>query len=222
MKKCITSWDDGHPLDIKIAELLLKYCIGGIFYLPIVNKEGLPTLKPKQIRWLAEHFVIGGHTYNHVDLTTVTDREAYQEISVGKEALEHIIGKPITTFCYPRGHFTSVHQQLVKKAGFTSARSARLLATNHGTNRWATDPHFHCYPHSPLITAAHSIKHHDLPTLRASKSLWPNPTPNRIVNFSQSVKENYFHLWGHSWEIDTYNYWEVLESTLALFSNYES
>lgn len=27
-----TSWDDGHPLDLKIAELLDKYGINGTFY----------------------------------------------------------------------------------------------------------------------------------------------------------------------------------------------
>ena len=33
---CITtSWDDGHPLDLRVAELLAKYGLQGTFYVPM-------------------------------------------------------------------------------------------------------------------------------------------------------------------------------------------
>jgi len=60
------SIDDGHPLDLKIAEALARKKYKAIFYLPIKNSEGLPTLNKKQILFLSKHFEIGSHTYHHV------------------------------------------------------------------------------------------------------------------------------------------------------------
>jgi putative transposase len=34
-----TSWDDGHPLDLKLAELLKKYDIPATLYMPMDNPE---------------------------------------------------------------------------------------------------------------------------------------------------------------------------------------
>ena len=30
-----TSWDDGHPLDIRLAEMLARYGVLGTFYIPM-------------------------------------------------------------------------------------------------------------------------------------------------------------------------------------------
>ena len=77
--KILTSWDDGHPLDLKLAGLLDKYKIEGIFYIPKNNPEG-PVISPSQIRQLAKKFEIGAHTINHVDLTHVNFKTAKKEI----------------------------------------------------------------------------------------------------------------------------------------------
>ena len=33
-----TSWDDGHPLDLRLAELLHKYDVPATFYIPVSEK----------------------------------------------------------------------------------------------------------------------------------------------------------------------------------------
>ena len=59
-----TSWDDGHPLDLRVAELLTKHRIGGTFYIPrIAEKE---TMSAAHIRQLSLAFEIGAHTLHHV------------------------------------------------------------------------------------------------------------------------------------------------------------
>ena len=69
-----TSWDDGHPLDLRIAELLTKYDLQGTFYVPLHNSR--PTMSPAQIRELAGSFEIGAHTVNHVRLTSLNENDA--------------------------------------------------------------------------------------------------------------------------------------------------
>ncbi|WGI17643.1 polysaccharide deacetylase family protein [Methanonatronarchaeum sp. AMET-Sl] len=59
-----TSWDGGHPLDLKLAKLLTKYDIPRTFYIPIDNIER-KNMDSKQIKDISKEFEIGGHTYHH-------------------------------------------------------------------------------------------------------------------------------------------------------------
>src|SRR5688500_11915407 len=38
-----TSWDDGHPLDIRLAEMLARHGVAGTFYVPL-RYEGVPVM----------------------------------------------------------------------------------------------------------------------------------------------------------------------------------
>jgi peptidoglycan/xylan/chitin deacetylase (PgdA/CDA1 family) len=60
-----TSWDDGHPLDARMAELLSLHEFQGTFYVPVSNREGLPVLGPEDLRRLGQGFEIGSHTIDH-------------------------------------------------------------------------------------------------------------------------------------------------------------
>ena len=82
MKDFITSWDDGRYQDFRLAELLKKYEIPAIFYIPVnceIDKDGI--LK------LAKDFEIGSHTLTHALLTRISLDNAEREIKGGKEIL---------------------------------------------------------------------------------------------------------------------------------------
>jgi hypothetical protein len=49
-----TSWDDGHPLDFRVADLLSKYGLTGTFYIP--RQCQTPTMSEEQVRELATSF----------------------------------------------------------------------------------------------------------------------------------------------------------------------
>ena len=121
-----TSWDDGHPLDWKLAEMLKKYDIPATFYVPVKNVER-ECMNPQQMVEIAQSFDLGGHTYHHCDLTRISLQEAEREIVEGKQRLEGIIGKELLSFCYPRGILNGEIVNAVKGAGFTVARTARLF-----------------------------------------------------------------------------------------------
>jgi len=72
-----TSWDDGHPMDNRLAELLAKYDIQGTFYIPATNIEGRSTLTEKDIISLSSSFEIGGHTYSHIYLDKLSSDRAW-------------------------------------------------------------------------------------------------------------------------------------------------
>jgi len=76
-----TSWDDGHPLDWKLAELLKKYDIPATFYIPVKNVER-ECMNPRQMVEIAQSFDVGEHTYHHFDLTRISLQEAESSSTV--------------------------------------------------------------------------------------------------------------------------------------------
>ena len=126
MKIITTSWDDGAVEDFKLAEILNKYNLEATFYIPQKNSER-PVISVEQIRDLASVFEIGGHTLNHVFLTTVSSATQWDEIDGCYNWLREIIGFSPVSFCAPKGLYTSEILQMVKKAGFKLLRTTHLL-----------------------------------------------------------------------------------------------
>ena len=123
-----TSWDDGHPLDLKLSNLLEKYDIPGTFYIPLHNSEN-SVLSSTKIEELSKKFEIGGHTLNHSVLTELSANEINSEVSSGKKQLEDLCG-PIFSFAYPRGQYNSEVKKIVKNNGFSGARTAEIMHHN--------------------------------------------------------------------------------------------
>jgi peptidoglycan-N-acetylglucosamine deacetylase len=74
-----TSWDDEHPLDLKVADLLNHYGIKGTFYVPLHHKRNL-NIGPVLLRELTEYFEIGAHGLNHMKPTQLDERLLHDEI----------------------------------------------------------------------------------------------------------------------------------------------
>ncbi len=214
MKKAFitTSWDDAHPLDIKLSKILKKYNIPATFYIPINNPEQ-EIMNENQIKSLSKHFDIGGHTLSHQNLTKLKLDQAFKEILLGKEKLEQIIERKIDVFCYPRGYYNKKIINLVKKAGFIGARTANTLITqSKNVYELGTTVHVTNTGKNHL---KHSIKNIDVKLI---SELLKNNIFNK--NWMQIAKYTFnyvfknggvFHLWGHSWEIEKCNQWDLLE-----------
>ncbi len=218
MEKAIvtTSWDDGHPLDLKLAEMLEKYDIPATFYIPI-ERAKRRCMNPDEIREIGESFDIGGHTYHHVRLPRVSSEEAEKEIVESKNRLEEITGRELRSFCYPYGKFNDQIISIVKEAGFIGARTVRSLTrsikdpfkmdnTVHAANWWF----------APYIK--HSMASRDLRLFEfmLRSNLFFKRWDRIAIETLDFVIKNggVWHLWGHSWEIDSNNDWGRLEEVL--------
>ncbi|HEX4591328.1 MAG TPA: polysaccharide deacetylase family protein, partial [Gemmataceae bacterium] len=121
-----TSWDDGHPSDFRVAELLAKYGLRGTFYIP--RTAEMETISESQIRELAGSFEVGGHTIHHVVLPEAPDAEARREIVESKSWLKDLTGRPCPMFCPPKGKFRRLHLDMVREAGYAGVRTVELLS----------------------------------------------------------------------------------------------
>ena len=211
-----TSWDDGHPLDLKLAELLRRYNVPATFYIPINNPER-ECMNPQEIREIAQEFDIGGHSYTHMKLTRMSPDEVKREITSGKERLEEIIGRKLISFCYPWGHFNGRIIDITRGAGFIGARTVQLFARNPrdpfrvGTMVYAGDLWFPAY-------IKHAVASLDsaLSLFLLKDNLYFRHWDRIAVETLRFIIENggVWHLWGHSWEIDKNNDWQKLEAVL--------
>ncbi len=217
-----TSWDDGHPCDLHLADLLAARKLRGTFYLPIRNSEGRPTMGSDEVRRLAQSHEIGGHTLNHFDLTSLSREEARDEIIEGKRQLEHFIGRPVKGFAFPRGRMNTSIVRMVEQAGFIFAR------TIHGfyfsmPNGFIMHTTIQAYPHTRATYLRSAIRRMNIEGLVAyifRLHLGSNWKALAKMAFDTVVKEGgVWHLWGHSWEIDELNLWGEIEELFDYVSN---
>lgn len=188
--KIITSWDDGTRSDFIVASLLKKYQIPGIFYLPNTT-----TWTETEILRLSEDFGIGGHTVHHpADLKKLSLIQAKREIEINKKWLESIIGRGVTSFCYPRGRYNQEVLDLVKEAGYQEARTTVL------TKRSAD--YSDAYRIRASAQAYERDEYHGQDWLLACCQAFD------LAQQSGGI----FHLWGHSSEIDKNQEWQKLEA----------
>jgi peptidoglycan/xylan/chitin deacetylase (PgdA/CDA1 family) len=129
MKKLITtSWDDGHVLDLRLAELLQKYKLPATFYIPQINPERA-VMPPHLIQSLAKSFEIGGHTLHHVRLRSANKELLEKEIKGSYIWLGHLLGESPVSFCFPGGVFDQTTVKYVFSSGYQLARTTELFCT---------------------------------------------------------------------------------------------
>jgi peptidoglycan/xylan/chitin deacetylase (PgdA/CDA1 family) len=99
-----------------------------------IPKEPPPKYEPcswSQLREMADSGLveIGSHTVTHPVLASVTDEEAWLELTVSRAQIEEGLGREVRSFCFPNGKpsdYRPRHLRLVKDAGYTSAAVTRF------------------------------------------------------------------------------------------------
>jgi hypothetical protein len=209
------STDDGHPSDMKMADLLVKYDLHGTFYVPIKNREGFAVLTRPQIAELGRQFEIGSHTYDHCYLGEVDLWEAYFQIAQSKQELEAIIGKEVKGFCYPGGKYSQRDIALVKACGFKYARTTMNLRFDVGDKPYEIPTTVQFYPHDRSVYVRNFVAGHWLGRQGALYlAMRYDDWMQRLFALFDYACEHgqVFHMWAHSREIDKIDAWRKLDT----------
>jgi hypothetical protein len=213
-----TSWDDGHPLDARLADLLSRHGLQGTFYVPVSNREGLPVMPAEDLRRLDQAFEIGSHTIDHCYLSTVAAVEACRQIGEGKSRIEQILGHRVTGFCYPGGHYTSEQRRMVVEAGFEYARTTVGFHRTLPADPFVMPTTIQFYPHPRTVCVKQFIGRGEWRQRRElfGLAVGPGDFLSRLRGMLDHVclRGGVFHLWGHSWELEGFNGWRQLERFL--------
>lgn len=214
----VSSWDDGHPLDERLGDLLGAHGFRGTFFVPIRNREGMPVLGCGGLKRLAGAHEIGSHTHDHAYLTELPLDVAQQQILHGKCELEARLGRPVTGFCYPGGRFNSRVVSLVRGAGFAYARTVENLITHHVRDRYRVPTTLQFYPHSRLTLGRNYLRYgHKKDKAWLLLALSTRRSLSDHLRFAAKYanrEDGVLHIWGHSWELERYQLWSALRSFL--------
>lgn len=213
------SIDDGHPLDLKMAELLDKHGLNATFFVPIKNREGSNVMSRQALIELARRFEIGSHTHDHYYLKNLDVRRSYYQIAEGKKQLEDILGGDIAGFCYPGGKFRRKDIELVRACGFKYARTTANLCLDAGSRPFEMPTTIQFYPHDRDVYLRNFIKSGHW--LKRSPPLWfmvqQRDWMQRLYALFDYAcgQGGAFHLWGHSKQIDELQAWGELDRFLC-------
>lgn len=225
-----TSWDDGHVLDIRMADLLGFFGLRGTFYISR-DYMGSNSLQRNEIARLARYHEIGVHTLTHPDLGRMPIQEIKDEILGCREWLEDIIGKACPMFCYPYGSYNQDVVEILKNLGFHGARTVKTFDIDLPVDPFKMGTTIHVSPFPLRKTGANSfywrylfqpvqrnydsIKRLGLSfiSLRSWQSL------SRALFLKTTQEGGVFHIFGHSWEVEKYDMWDELRSLLKYIAD---
>ncbi|MFH1962084.1 MAG: polysaccharide deacetylase family protein [bacterium] len=134
-KSIILTFDDGYQDNYLYAfPILKKYGFTATVFLVkeqigkvnqwdiLPGEEPIRLLSIDEIKEMAGYGIsFGAHTVTHPHLAQLSKEEARSEIAQSGKGLEEIIGKEVTSFCYPYGEFNNEIKQMTKDAGYKCA-----------------------------------------------------------------------------------------------------
>ncbi len=203
------SYDDGVVQDRRLAAMFNQYGVKGTFNLnsgTFEQEDQYSHLKVKHTKISAKEVPelyrgheIACHTVTHPDLAALPSNTILYEVSQDRKNLEELSGKLIRGMAYPFGTFNEMVKEALRAADILFSR------TVNSTHNFSVPEDF--LEWNPTC-------HHDDPMLLelAERFLEPDPA-NR-------PKIKLFYVWGHSYEFDNNQNWEVMENLLKKVSGH--
>ena len=200
-KKAFTlSYDDGQIFDRRLVEIMNKNGLKGTFHL---NSATLDTetatdwfVKTDEIRSLYAGHEVSCHGYTHPFFTHIPKDQIVSQIWEDRKALEAAAGYPIRGMSYPYGDFADEFIDIAKKLGMEYSRTVESTGEFNLPKDWML---------------WHPSCHH-------------NQAPGLIDEFLKPVRFNrlsLFYVWGHSFEFDRQNTWDMMEEFCAKIAGHD-
>ena len=124
-KPILITFDDGYrDLYVNASPVLARLGMRATAYIVTSRlKNGYPLfLSWRLVRQLPSRGIeIASHTASHVDLTSLSDREAFRELVESRLAIERRLRHPVQWLAYPFGDYDARIERLVRRAGYVLA-----------------------------------------------------------------------------------------------------
>ncbi len=194
--KAVTlSYDDGSIADVRLVEIMNKYRLKGTFNLNsgTFHDENCVQAEDYKKVYLESGHEIAVHGREHLSLTTLSEERIIDEIHSDRVALEAVTGGLVTGMAYAYGAFDDRVVECLKKCGIDYSRTVRSTETFDICDDWLRMPTT-CHHRNPKLAELVEKFLED----RKDPYSWKNPP-------------KLFYLWGHSYEFNDYDEWEIIE-----------
>lgn len=199
--KAVTlSYDDGKVQDKRLIAIMSKYGLKGTFNL---NGGLLGTDKDRRT---ADEIVklysesgneVAVHGYKHLSLSEVDGAMAINDVIEDRKALEKLFGKVIKGMAYSNGFYSDEVVELLKMCGISYSRTTVSTEKFDLPTDWLRLP---------------ATCHHNNPRLMELAKQFVESEGGRHWWSNHS---KLFYLWGHSYEFDNNQNWNVIEEFAA-------
>lgn len=186
--KCLTmSYDDGRSYDRRLVEIFNNNGIKGTFHLNASKLDGERYLSPEELPSLFAGHEISCHMYTHPFPKHIPERSVLEELRLDREGLEAACGYIVRGMSYPYGDFNDRVADLCRIAGMEYSRTTR------STQNYSIPEDFLLW---------HPTCHH-----RENIS----DRVDAFLKVSRYKRLELFYVWGHSFEFNDNNNWEIIE-----------
>ncbi len=196
-KALTLSYDDGKEQDRRLIALFNQYGIKATFHINSGLFHDPKRIQPAEFRELYKGHEVACHTVTHPTIARCPLPEVAEEVLEDRRALEKIMGYPVRGLSYPNGSLSKDIEALLPMCGI---RYSRVVGSSDSF----------ALPENPYRWQATCHHNHRLQELGEQ--------------FVGLFKQQYLYLmyvWGHSYEFDDRNNWEVMENFCKLVGNRE-
>ena len=201
LPKALTlSYDDGVEQDEKLIAIAEKYGLKGTFninsgcfppegttYAPGTIHRRMPLNRLKDV-YAKSSWEIAAHAYTHASLVGLPANIAAEEVLRDRKELEDIFGTVIRGFAYPYGAFDDQSVEILRSCGICYARTVQSTRDFHLPKDWLR---------------LQATCHHNDPELMN--------LADKFVKARNWWDPMLFYLWGHSYEFEANDNWDVIE-----------
>lgn len=190
-KALTMSYDDGKFQDERLLGIFNKYGIKGTFNVNYgLMKPGMnpPRIQKDQLKKLYKGHEIATHTMTHPTIARCPLTEVAEEILEDRKGLESVLGVLVRGHAYPNGSYSEEIKQLFRQLGIAYARTINAV----DDFELPTDP----LEWNPTC-------HHNDPELMKKAEFF--------ANFNKKQYLKLMYVWGHSYEFDNNDNWNVIE-----------
>ena len=188
-KALTMSYDDGKVQDRRLIDIFNKYGIKGTFNLNYGQVGKRPRMTFEEMEGLYAGHEIATHTMTHPTIERCPLVEVAQELLEDRKGLEKWTGQIVRGHAYPNGSYSEEIKQLYRQLGVAYARVVETV------------PDF-ALPKDPLEW--HATCHHNDPKLMEYAEFF--------ADFKKSQYLRLMYVWGHSYEFDNNDNWDVIEN----------
>lgn len=177
------SYDDDTPSNRKLVEVINRHHLKATFNLNS-GFLGEPNISSDEVKTLFVGHEIACHTVHHITLWNATDSQAAEGILPDRLALEQLTGLMVRGMAYPNGGVKPNAAQLFPSLGIAYARGI----SEDGSFTIIRNPYdwiATCHHSNMLVHAEAFLKTSNTPAL--------------------------FYVWGHAYEFDVSDNWDLLE-----------
>lgn len=195
------SYDDGVKQDLRLIDIFNKNGMKATFN---INSGGLVPAKSgsengnsnklsyEQVLKVYENHEVAIHTLNHPYLDEISLADATYQVIEDRKNLERMFKRPIRGMAYPMGTFNDSVVDILKNCGIAYSRTVISTENFDIPADWLK---------------LNATCHHNNPNLMNLAKRFVCETPNRFPWL--------FYVWGHSYEFDTFDNWNVIENFCA-------